>query len=112
MENKSNLLEPLLERAEALGKTSYELIRLKSLDKTADVSSTILSRLVLVITLSIFFLILNVGASLWIGELLGKNYYGFLVVAAFDGLLATILYFAHPRIKTHINNFLVSQLLN
>ena len=39
MEDKVNLLEPLLEKVEAYSKTSFELIRLKALDKTADVAA-------------------------------------------------------------------------
>ena len=42
MKEKENILEPLWERAEDYGKTSLELLKLKSIDKTSDVVSTIL----------------------------------------------------------------------
>ena len=112
MEAKDNFIEPLLERAEAFGKTSFELLKLKSIDKTADVGSTLTSRFLLVIILSLFALTINIALALWLGDLLGKNYYGFLVVAAFYGLIGIILYFIHPLIKARVNNSIIKQMLN
>ena len=112
MEAKANLLEPLIARAEEFSKTSFELIKLKTLDKTATVVSTLISRLLLVFVLSIFALTLNIAIALWLGDLLGKNYYGFLLVASFYGLIGIILFFVHPLIKSRINNSMITQLLN
>ena len=112
MEAKANLIEPLLERAEQYSKTSFELLKLKSLDKTADVTSTLISRLLLIIVLSLFALTLNIAIALWLGDILGKNYYGFLVVASFYGLVGIILFFIHPLIKARINNSIIAQMLN
>ena len=54
METKLNLIEPLLERAEVYGKTSFELLKLKSLDKTADLASTLVSRSLFTLIVSFF----------------------------------------------------------
>lgn len=112
MEAKEILIEPLLERAQEYYKTSFELLKLQSLDKTADAASSLASRLLLTTVLTIFVLTLNIGIALWIGELLGKNYYGFFLVASFYGLIGIIFYFTHPFIKRRINNSIISQLLN
>ncbi len=112
MEGKTSLLEPLLERAEEFSKTSLELIKLKSVDKTAAVTATIISRLYFGIALALFALILNIAIALWLGDLLGKNYYGFLIIALFYGLMGVILFFVHPLIKKRINNSIITQLLN
>lgn len=112
MESKSNLLEPLLEKAEAYGKTSFELLRLKSLDKTADVASTLASRSLLTIVVVLFVITVNIGIALWLGDVLGKSYYGFLIVAACYGLAGVILLFIHPFIKTKVNNAIIKQLFN
>jgi len=112
MEAKANLLEPLLERVEQYGKTSFELLKLKSVDKTADIVSTLISRLFLAIVLSFFALTLNIAIALWLGDLLGKNYYGFLIVASFYGLIGIILFFVHPRIKVRVNNSIIAQMFN
>ena len=110
MEAKVNLIEPLIERIEQYSKTSFELLKLKSLDKTADISSTLISRLLLVIVLSLFALTLNIAIALWLGDLLEKNYYGFLIVASFYGLTGIVLFFIHPRIKECLNNSIITQM--
>jgi len=112
METTSSLIEPLLERAEQFGKTNFELLKLKSLDKTADIASGLISHLLLSIVLFLFTVTLNIAAALWLGSLLGKNYYGFLVVASFYGLIAIILLFIHPVIKARVNNAIIAQILN
>lgn len=103
MEIKTTLIDPLIEKAEAYGKTSFELLKFKFLDKTAAVSATLISRLLLGIILSLFAILLNIAIALWLGELLGKNYYGFLIVAGFYGLCGMILLFLQPMIKARIN---------
>ena len=112
MEDKSSLIEPLLEKAETYGKTSFELLKLKTLDKTADVASTLASRSLLTIVISFFAILINIGIALWLGDLLGKNYYGFLIVAACYGLAAIILLIIHPFIKSRANNAIIKQLFN
>ena len=112
METKTNLIEPLFEKIEEYGKTSFELIKLKSLDKTVKVTSTLISRLILVIVLSFFALTLNIAVALWLGDILGKGYYGFLVVASFYAFVGIILLFIHPLIKTRVSNSIVKLMLN
>jgi hypothetical protein len=112
MEPAINLIEPLLERAEQYTKTSIELLKLKSLDKTADITSSLISRLLLTIVLTLFVLTLNIGMALWIGDLLGKSYHGFLLVASFYAVIGIVLFFIHPVIKSRINNSIINQILN
>lgn len=112
MEPQAHLLEPLLEKVEAYSKTSFELLKLKTLAKTADVSSTLFSRLLLILFVSFLVLNLNIAAALWVGGLLGKTYYGFLIVAGFYALASVILLIVHPSVKTSVNNTIIKQLFN
>lgn len=112
METQPGLIGPLLERVEQYSKTSFELLKLKSLDKTAALASILISRLLLTIMLSLFALSLNIAAALWLGALLGKSYYGFLLVASFYGFIAGVLCLIHPLIKARINNSIITQMLN
>lgn len=113
MEHKGNFIEPLLERAESYGKTSLQLLKLKAVDKTADITSTFISRGIVVAVITLFIVIVNIGLALWIGDLLGKSYYGFFCVAAFYLILGGVLYFfMHETIKKQIGNSIVSQILN
>lgn len=106
-------IEPLFERIEAYSKTSLELIKLKALNKTTEVVSTGISRGITVMVFSMFLVLINIGAALWLGDLLGKSYYGFFCVAGFYAILGVVLYFfMHKSIKKSVGNSLILQLLN
>jgi hypothetical protein len=117
--NKFNLDEPtvliesLIEKGEQYGKTTFELLKLRTIDKTADVSSNIVSWLVVGVFAVLFFLVLNIGIALWLGELMGKSYYGFFVVSGFYALLAIVFaIFRKQFIKEPLNNSIISQVLD
>ena len=112
MEIKVKLLEPLLEKAEAYGETSMELLKLKALDKTADITATLISRFLLSLVVLILVFTLNIAIAFWLGDMLGKVYYGFLVVAACYALAGIILLLIHPFIKTRVQNTLIRQMFN
>lgn len=112
MESQIHLIEPLLKRAEQYSKTSFELLKLKSVDKTATIAATLTSRVVLTIALSFFLLTLTIAVALWLGTFFGKNYYGFLVMAALYGFVSIILYVIHSSIKARVGNSIITQLLN
>jgi hypothetical protein len=113
MENQESLIGTLFEKAGQYSKTSVELYKLKAIDKSADVIATFSARLAIMLFISLFFLILNIGVSLWVGESLGKMYYGFFIVAGFYALGAIVLFlFRDKWIKTPLRNAIISQALN
>lgn len=110
MENQSNTIELLIERLEAYIKTTFELSKLKSLETTADVAGSVVSRLAVIIMFSLFGLVLNIGIALWLGECLGKSYYGFFVVAAFYLFAGIILnLFKNKWIKKPLIDLIIKQ---
>ena len=111
METKASLIESLFEKAEVYAQTNIELFKLKSIGKSADVVSTIVSKLVLFIVIFLVVLTLNIGLALWLGELIGKYYYGFFIIAGFYTLLGILLYFSHEKlIKIPINDTIIDHL--
>jgi fatty acid desaturase len=112
MEDNTTLLESLLERASEYGKTSFELIKLKTLDKTTDVVSTLVPHSVVFVLIATFVLFLNLGLALWLGDILGKTFYGFFVVAAFYILAGIIIhFFMHKWVKKLVGNYFIKQML-
>lgn len=112
MDEQSGLIESLIEKGEQYGKTTLELLKLKTIDKSADVTSNLGSWLIVVIFAVLFFLILNIGVALWLGEILGKSYYGFFVVSGFYALLALIFgIFRKQLLKEPLNNSIIEQVL-
>ena len=112
MEEKPTLIESLFEKSEAYAKTNLDLFKLKAIDKSADLVSTVLSKLVFYIVVLLIIFSLNTGLAIWIGELLGKLYYGFFIVAAFYVLVALLLHFVPGIIKSPVNNSIILKMLN
>lgn len=112
MENTTKSIEDLLERTVEYGKTTYTLVKLKALDKTSDVVSTIVPHSLVFIAVASFVLFINLGLGFWIGDILGKIYYGFFVIAGFYGLVAVVVhFFMHQCIKKKIYNYIIKQVL-
>jgi ABC-type uncharacterized transport system fused permease/ATPase subunit len=112
MENSAKLVESLLERAVEYGKTSYELVKLKALDKTSDVVSSFVPHTIVFVLITSFLLFLSLGLAFWLGEILGNICYGFFVVAAFYGIAAAVLhFFMHKWIKKLVCNYFIKQVL-
>ena len=112
MEDNSNLLDSLLERAGEYGKASLELVKLKTIDKTTDVVSAIIPHSVVFILITSFMLFLNLGLAFWLGEILGKIFYGFFIVAGFYVIAGIVIhFFMHNWLKRLIVNYLIKHIL-
>ena len=112
MNQQTGLIEELIEKVEQYGKTTIELVKLKTLDKSSDVISNLISWLIVATFAVLFFLILNIGLALLIGELMGKSYYGFFVISGFYALLALVFgIFRKQLIKNPVNNSIIEQVL-
>ncbi len=112
MEKPPNLIESLFEKLGLYGKTTYELSKLRAVQKSTDVASSVVARVVAIVILSLFVFILSIGIALLLGEWLGKFYYGFFVVAAFYLLVGVIcLFHLHKWIEKPISNLIISQVL-
>ena len=112
MENNASTIEMLFERAEDYTRTTVELAKLNAVDKTADVMSSLLSRLTVSIVFVLFAFLANIGLSLWIGELVGKVSYGFFIVSSVYLIVAIVLYlFKDQWLKMPISNFIIIKML-
>jgi hypothetical protein len=112
MEDNTKLIESLLERTAEYGKASFELVKLKALDKTSDAVSSLIPHAVVLVLAAVFMLFLNLGLAFWLGEILGRAFYGFFVVAAFYGITGIVLhFFMHERLKKLIGNYFIKHVL-
>ncbi len=112
MNDKATPIEILFEKAEEYGKTSFELYQLHAVDKTAEVVSSLASRLTVFVTVALFLFIVTIGCALCIGEWLGKSYYGFFVMGGLFGLIALLLHhYRQSWIKYPVSNSIIKQLL-
>lgn len=112
MEEKESLIESLIERTEEYAKTNIELLKLKCVDKTSNTLSSLVSLLYLKLILVIFIITLSIGSALWLGDLLGKNYYGFMIISGFYAVVGILLMIIQPFIKERVKNSIINHLLN
>ena len=113
MDNKTLFIEPLVEKIENYGNASLELLKLKAVYTTTKIASTFVSRAAFFLVMSMAIFVLTIGVALWLGDILGKSYYGFFCVAAFYVIIGGILYFyLHNKIKKCISNSIIYEMLN
>lgn len=111
MDNQATTIEMLFERAEDYTRTTIELTKLNVIDKSADVLSSLLSRLTVIIVAAMFVLLVNIGFSIWLGELLGETYYGYFVVSGAYFVLAIVIHsFKDQWIKVPVSNFIITKM--
>jgi len=112
MEESTKLIESLLERATEYGKTSYELAKLKVLDKTSDVVSSFIPYFFVFVLFVSFMLFISLGTAFWLNEFFCKTYFGFFMVSAFYGIIGIVIYFFMQKwLKKIIRNFIIKQVL-
>jgi hypothetical protein len=112
MEKPGELIEALYERVEKYSTLNIKLAKLKAIETASKVAITLIAKLSVVVVLIIFVLVLNTGVALFLGECLGKLYYGFFIVALFYLILGIILhFFLHKWLKKPISSMIISQIL-
>ncbi len=112
MEPQVSSIKSLFDHVESYTKTTFELYRLKLIDKSIAVLSALISQLAVIIVMSLFIIVLTIGVALWLGELLGKSYYGFFVVAGFYLVAGIVLKnYLHKWLRKPISNAILKEVL-
>lgn len=112
MTENATPIATLFERAEDYGKTTLKLLQLNAIDKSADVVSSLVSRLAIIMTVVFSVLIISIGTALWIGKLLGDAFLGFFIIGGFYAILAIILQvFRDQWLKYPVSNSIIKQML-
>jgi len=113
METQAHSFESLFERAGEYFETRMELVKLKSVDKSSEVISSVVSGLTVIVIVLLSIIILSIGLALWIGEQMGKSYYGFFIVGGCYVFITLIGYAFKERIlKTPVANLFINKVLN
>jgi hypothetical protein len=113
MEKEDNQIGYLFEKAEGYIETKIDLFKLRAIDKSSDVVSSIAARMIIALFVASFFLMFNIGLALLIGRSLGEVYYGFFIVAGFYLILIAILYSLRDKwLKAPINDLIIKSIFN
>ncbi len=111
MKDTAAHIEILCKKVKDYTNTNVSLYKLKAIDTTADIVSSIVSKALLILIVSTFLLFLNIGLSLYIGKLLESNYLGFLITSSFYLLLGISFYiFRKSLVENSISNLVIRKL--
>jgi hypothetical protein len=111
MNNKEASITNLLEAAEDYGKTTIELLKLNTIDKSANIASAFVVQFIIFMVAIMAVVAANIGLALWIGFLLGRVYYGFFIVAGFYFLLVLLIFILRKYIKEPVRNNIIKFML-
>lgn len=100
----------LIEKLEQFGKTNIELYKLKAIDKSTDIFASITSRIALLSLIALFFFLITVGLSLYIGDLLGKIYYGFFAMAGVYAVFILLFIIVKKPLEELFNSYLINEI--
>lgn len=107
-----SLIETLFSRSKEYAGNRFDLYKLKLIDKTSNVASSVLAGVVLFVVFFIFFIVLNIGIALLIGDLVGKSYWGFLILAAIYAIAGFVIFKGRDKFfKTPVSQMLIRKFL-
>lgn len=111
MKDNQEMIDPLFERVEEYSRTSFELMRLKLINKVSEVLSMMIVHFLLIVVFSFFIISLNIAAGFWLGGILQNIPLGFLLVAGFYALVFIIL-FSLPSLRRKVYQNVLSNILD
>jgi len=82
----------LFEQVSSYADTRMDLIKMKAIGKSAEIVSSILSKMIVAGIFVVAFALLSVGLSIYIGRLLGATEYGFFAIGGFNIIVGGIFY--------------------
>jgi hypothetical protein len=112
MKDKALLIEMLIEKVESYAKTNFELYRLKAIAKGSSIFAEITSSIILAVIIVLSFILLSLGVALYLGEILGKTYYGFFALGGLYLVLSIIIAINRKEwLNAKLKNLFITQIL-
>ena len=110
MEEPQKIIEPLLKSLTDYGHTYVELLRLKSIRQATAIGASILTQTLILLILTVSIVSLNIALALWLGDCMGKSYWGFLTVGGFYILIVLLLLISKTQLRNKIQNSLIQKI--
>ncbi len=105
-------IETIFEKAQNFGNSTFELMGLKAIDKSANLMSSLVAKMLFLIIVLLFIININIALALWLGEVLEKAYYGFLVFSVLYAFLGIfILPRVYQKLKKEVRIEIIKKLL-
>jgi hypothetical protein len=110
--NTTDSIRDLIDKSKDYLETKIELTKLKTIDRSADVLSSVIVMVAMVFIGSLFIIFLSIALALILGKWLGEWYYGFLITGGLYFLLLLLIYLQREKwIKKPIASGLINKML-
>lgn len=110
MNTTEKSIETLFHKVEDYGKTSIELLKLNTIDKTADLVASLLSQVMILVVGMAFILFSSIGVAFWLGAYFASNAIGFFIVGGFYLLLTVLFFLIKKSMKAPIRQIILSNI--
>jgi hypothetical protein len=105
-------IKTLIDKSKDYLETKIELTRLKTIDKSADVLSTVVVTVSMLCISFLLILFVSIAVALLLGKMLGAYHYGFFIMGGLYAIILLVIYVKREKwIKTPIANELISKML-
>jgi hypothetical protein len=105
-------IKSLIDQSKDYLDTKIELTKLKAIDRSADVLSSVIVLISMFLISFMMVLFLSMGIALMVGKWLGSYHYGFFIVGGFYALVLLVMYLRRGKwIKTPIANGMINKML-
>jgi|SRR6187402_2983807 len=102
----------IVDQAEQYVKTNMELYTLRLTGKIATVVSSLVTKLVISLLALIVVFMIGLGLAFWLGELLGHDYLGLIIIGGAIGIVTLFLYSRRDKmIRKPLMDNIISDIL-
>ena len=106
-------LAALLETVKEYSATNLDLMKLKAADKAAEIVSSAVATIAILVVAILFLVIFSIALAMWIGDLLGEYYYGFFIIAGLYLIIGVIFNASKGKLfKVPVANLLIKKMFN
>lgn len=103
----------LLDSVKDYSATNFDLMKLKASDKAAEIVSSAVSAIAILVVGLMFLVIFSIALAIWIGALLGEYYYGFFIIAGLYLIIGVIFNASKGKLfKDPVANMLIKKMFN
>lgn len=111
MKEEPTIVDTLFERVKEFGIAYTELLKLRAVDFASEVISSILPDIIFTSLVLVVLLFLNLGVAIWLGDITGRMYLGFLLVSGFYLLAGLFLkLFLRDWFRKRIGDYFVKHI--
>jgi hypothetical protein len=104
--------QSFLEKSQDYLETKVELAKLKAIDKSSDVLSTLIVLVSMIFAGLLAFLFISIALALYLGFLVGSAHAGFFIMGGFYAVILLLLFLRRDKwIKTPVTNLIIKKML-